>query len=124
MSGVPIFDFPVLSDEHRQVGEGSREDALPGVTVTYEEEVWELVGKRLRGEKQLGSVAIRETIISEDRSRRLFVATFDLRGYPPIVVTGFVPGGGTWRGVGRGEAHGAGRGGSVRIEGWNPKGWG
>jgi hypothetical protein len=123
MVGVPIFDFPVLSDEPRQVGEINREDAPPGVIAFYVEKVWELVGDRQPG-KELGWVAIQETVITDDRTRRLFVATFDLSGHAPIVVTGFVPGDGSWKGLGRGEAHGAGRRGSVRIEGWNPKGWG
>jgi hypothetical protein len=123
MVGVPIFDFPVLSDEPRQVGEFNRDEAPPGVMAVYEEQVWELVGDRQPGE-ELGWVAIQETAIADDRTTKLFVATFRLDGHGPIVVTGFVPGDGSWKGVGRGEAHGAGRRGSVRIEGWNPKGWG
>ncbi len=121
MASVPIFDFPVLSDGLRQVGELSPDKAAPGETAVYEEQVWELVGQRDRG-RPLGSVTIQETALTAPR--RLFVATFDLDGYPPIVVTGFVPGNGTWRGVGRGQASGAGRSDSVRVEGWNPKGWG
>jgi hypothetical protein len=121
LEGVPIFDFPVLSDEPVQAGTGL-DDAELGDVIVYEERVWELVGERQRGEDELGWVTIQETVTT--RSRRPFVATFDLDGYGPIVVNGFVPGDGSWKGVGRGEAHGAGRSGSVRIEGWNPKGWG
>jgi hypothetical protein len=117
MLGVPIFDFPVLSDVSRQVGEINR------VMAVYEEQVWELVGDRQRG-KELGWVTVQETVISDDRTRRLSIATFSLDGHGPIVVTGFVPGNGSWKGIGRGEAHGAGRSRSVRIDGWNPHGWG
>lgn len=120
VEGVPIFDFPVLSDEPVQAGMGLGE-AKPGDVIVYEERVWELVGERQRGE-ELGWVTIQETVTT--RSGRPFVAMFDLDGYGPIVVHGFVPGEGSWKGVGRAEAHGAGRRGSVRIEGWNPKGWG
>jgi hypothetical protein len=123
MVGVPIFDFPVLSDMPRQVGEINRDEAPPGVMAVYEEQVWELVGERQPGE-ELGWVTIQETVIADDRTTRLFVATFSLSGHAPIVVTGFVPGDGSWKGVGRGQAHGAGRSRSVRIDGWNPKGWG
>jgi hypothetical protein len=123
MVGIPIFDFPVLSDVPRQVGDINPDEAPPGVMAVYEEQVWELVGDRQRGE-ELGWVTIQETVVTDDRTRRLFVATFSLSGYGPIVVTGFVPGEGSWKGIGRGEAHGAGRSGSVRIEGWNPHGWG
>jgi hypothetical protein len=123
MVGVPIFDFPVLSDVPRQVGDINPDEAPPGVMAVYEEEVWELVGDRQRGE-ELGWVTIQETVVTDDRTRRLFVATFSLDGHGPIVVTGFVPGDGSWKGIGRGEAHGAGRSRSVRIEGWNPHGWG
>lgn len=121
VEGVPIFDFPVLSAEPVPAGKGL-DGAEPGDVIVYEERVWELVGERERGERELGWVVIKETVTT--RPRRPFVAVFDLHGYAPIVVTGFVPGEGTWMGVGRGEAHGAGRSGSVRIEGWNPKGWG
>ena len=120
VAGVPIFDFPVLSDDPVQAGKGL-DDAHPGDVIVYEERVWELVGERQRG-KELGWVTIQETVTT--RSRRPFVASFDLDGYGPIVVNGFVPGDGSWKGVGRGDAHGAGRSRSVRIEGWNPKGWG
>jgi hypothetical protein len=121
VAGVPIFDFPVLSDDPHPAGKGL-DVASPGDVIVYEEGVWELVGERQRG-GHLGSVIIQETVTLTS-SRRPFVASFDLDGYGPIVVNGFVPGDGSWKGVGRGEAHGAGRTGSVRIEGWNPKGWG
>jgi hypothetical protein len=123
MVGIPIFDFPVLSDVPRQVGDINPDEAPPGVMAVYEEQVWELVGDRQRGE-ELGWVTIQETVVTDDRTKKLFVATFSLNGFGPIVVTGFVPGEGSWKGIGRGEAHGAGRSGSVRIEGWNPHGWG
>src|SRR5512132_1720162 len=114
MVGVPIFDFPVLSDGPRQVGEFNRDEAPPGVMAVYEEEVWELVGDREPGDEH-GCVPIQEPVIADDRTRRLFVATFSLGGHGPIVVTGFVPGNGSWKGLGRGEAHGSGRSRSVRI---------
>ncbi|HKZ75119.1 MAG TPA: hypothetical protein VJ259_00495 [Actinomycetota bacterium] len=118
---MPIFDFPVLSDDRVHAGR-SLAEAGPGEQVFSDETVWELVGDWERG-RELGSVSIEETPTNRP-GRTLFRATFDLADHGPIVVTGFVPGEGTWVGVGRGAAHGVGRHGEVRIEGRNPKSWG
>ena len=127
MYGVPIFDFPVLSDGARPVSEGGRDEARPGQIFVSEETVWRLADDRTPDGDPIGEVYIQETLlkITEQGAKRLFVAHFDFPGYGPIVVNGFVPGKeGSWKGIGRAQANGAGRAGNIRIEGWNPKSWG
>ena len=118
---VPIFDYPVLSDERVSAGR-SLAEAGPGQRVFSDETVWELIGDWERG-KKLGSVTIQE-IPTTRPGRTEFCATFDFDDRSPIVVTGFVPGDGSWVGRGNGAAHGANRHGAVDVEGRNPKRWG
>ena len=118
---VPIFDFPVLSDERVYAGRPLAE-AGPGQRVVSDEKVWEFVGDWERGD-ELGSVSIEE--VPTTRPGRIrFTATFDFGDNDPIVVTGFVPGNGSWAGRGRGAANGGGKQGAVDLEGRNPKRWG
>ncbi len=118
---IPIYDFPVLSDERVSSGR-TLEEAGPGQRVFSDEKVWELTGDWERGE-ELGAVTIEETPTNRP-GRTLFRATFDLHGHPPIIVTGFVPGDGTWVGEGNGTAHGKGQQRTVKVAGRNPKSWG
>ena len=119
---VPIFDFPVLSDERQNVGRNLAE-AEPGQRVFGDERVWRLEGDWERGE-ELGSVTIEE-IRTTRAGRVLFRAVFDLDDQiGPILVTGFLPSGGKWDGATRGAAHGRGRQGNINVEGRNPKRWG
>jgi len=119
--GVPIFDFAVLSDERVDAGR-SLAEAGPGEPVFGDEAVWTFVGDWERGE-ELGSVTIQE-IPTTRPGRTEFCATFDFDDHDPIVVTGFVPGNGSWVGRGRGAAHGGNRHGAIDVEGRNPKRWG
>jgi hypothetical protein len=119
--GVPIFDFPVLSDERVDAGR-SLAEAGPGEPVFSDETAWRFVGDWERGE-ELGSVSIEE-IPTTRPGRTQFRAMFDFHEYPPVVVMGYVPGDGTWMGVGRGAAQGGNRNGTVEVEGRNPKRWG
>ena len=118
---VPIFDFPVLSDERVTAGRTLAE-AGPGQRVFSDEKVWELVGDWERG-AELGWVTIEETPTNRP-GRILYRATFDFGDPAPIVVTGFVPGDGTWVGGGAGTANGRGRQETVAVAGRNPKRWG
>jgi len=118
---VPVFDFPVLSDERVSAGRTLAE-AGPGQRVLSDEKVWELVGDWERGE-ELGWVTIEETP-SNRPGRTLYRATFDFGDPAPVIVTGFVPGNGTWVGGGNGTANGRGKHGTVKVEGRNPKRWG
>jgi len=122
--GVPIFDFPVLSDDRVYAGR-TLDEAGPGEAVLSDETAWKLVGTDEHWEPgtYLGSVTIQE-IPTTRPGRTEFRATFDFDDYDPIVVTGFVPGNGSWIGRGRGAAHGGGRHGPVDVEGRNPKRWG
>ncbi len=118
---VPIFDFRLLSDERVSAGR-TLEEAGPGQRVFSDEKVWELVGDWERG-TELGSVTIEETPTNRP-GRILYRATFDFGDLAPLVVTGFVPGGGTWVGEGAGTAIGRGKHGTVAVAGRNPKRWG
>jgi hypothetical protein len=119
---VPIFDFPVLSDERVPAGR-TLEDAGPGDQIVYEEKVWRLGEERQPGDF-LGVVTLVETVTNRP-GRRPFSATFDLEGFDDAIeVSGMVPGNGTWIGRGVGNGRGGGRTGRVPIEGWNPKSWG
>ena len=118
----PIFDYPVLSDERENAGR-SLADAGPGQRVFGDEKVWRFEGDWERGEK-LGSVTIEE-IPTTQGGRVLFRATFRFdKGGGPIVVTGFVPGDGSWVGKTRGAAHGQNHQAEIDVEGRNPKRWG
>jgi hypothetical protein len=122
--GVPIFDFPVLSDDRVYAGR-TLDEAGPGEAVLSDETVWELVGTDEHWEPgtYLGKVTIQE-IPTTRPGRTEYCATFDFDDHDPIVVTGFVPGNGSWIGRGRGAAHGGNRHGAVDVEGRNPKRWG
>ena len=118
---LPIFDHPVLSDEPVYAAR-SLAEAGPGELAFGDETVWRFEDDWARGEV-LGSVTI-EYRPTTRPGQTLFHATFRFTQHGLFVVTGFVPGDGTWVGVGQGLAHGGGRVGNVPIEGRNPKRWG
>lgn len=108
---VPIFDYPVLSDDGRK---------SPNPGDKWTETVWVFVGDWERGD-ELGQVAI--TYVKGGGPPR-FEARFSLDGFEPIVVAGLVPGGKRWVGAGRAKAVGGGRPDKdVAIEFRNPKRW-
>jgi hypothetical protein len=109
---VPIFDYRVLSDD-------GPKPPLPGAQWT--ETVWVFVGNWQKGD-ELGKVVIKH--LAGGGPPR-FEATFNLRGFESILVSGSVPGGERWVGAGRAKARGGGRPDTdVNIEFRNPKGWG
>jgi hypothetical protein len=109
--GVPIFDYQVLSDDGLQA-------PRPGDVWT--EKVWVFVGDWERGRK-LGEVAIE---YKTGGGPPEFEARFSLTGFKSIVVSGSVPGGERWVGVGRVKAEGGGRPDKeITIEFRNPKRW-
>jgi hypothetical protein len=123
---VPIFDYPVLSDDRVEAGT-SLADAQPGERVLCDETVYVFVDDWQKGEV-IGSVTIEETPTTRP-GKTLFTATFDFGGDDVVVVSGFVPGSGSWVGTGKAGAEGKtgkfkGRRGEVPIEGRNPKSWG
>jgi hypothetical protein len=118
----PIFGFPLLSDERENVGR-SLAEAAPGQRVFGDERVWKFLDGWEPGE-ELGSVTIEE-IPTPHPGRVLFRAVFRFdQGGGPIVVTGFVPGEGTWVGSTRADAHGQNQHREIDVEGRNPKRWG
>lgn len=101
----PIFDYKVVSD-----GTQTRP--------RWTETVWVFVTKKKHG-PELGTVEI-----VEDPQTGDFRATFDLSGFDPIEVVGPVPGG-NWTGMEDGTAKRTGRPDKrIKVECWNPKGWG
>jgi hypothetical protein len=110
MPRLPIFDFRLFSDGGAKA---------PPSHDRWVETVWEFVSWEQHGRK-LGTV----TIEANGATPPGFRATFELRGYDPIEVTGQVPGGSSWQGRGTGRATAAGRTGDVPFEFRNPKRWG
>jgi hypothetical protein len=109
---VPIFDYPVLSDD-------GREAPRPGAEWT--ERVWVFVDNWEKG-NELGQVTIK--YLKGGNGPPQFEATFSLSGFETIVVSGSVPGGKRWVGVGSAKAVGGGRPDKdVDIEFRNPKRW-
>jgi hypothetical protein len=109
---VPIYDYPVLSDDGPKT---------PGPGDEWTEKVWVFVGDWEKGD-ELGEVTI--TYVRGGGPPQ-FEATFSLSGFETIVVSGSVPGGKRWVGVGRAKAVGGGRPDKddVAIEFRNPKRW-
>jgi hypothetical protein len=108
---VPIFDYPVLSEDGPKT---------PSPGAKWKEKVWVFKGDWEKGDK-LGEVMI---TYPEGGGAPQFVARFSLDDFEPIVVSGSVPGGKRWVGVGRAKAVGGGRPDKdVTIEFRNPKRW-
>lgn len=129
--GVPILEFPVWTDERVSAGGQTLDGVDPGGSVFSDESVRELIGDFPDGdphdwepgEEIIGAVSIIETKTNRP-GRVLYVATFDFGDSAPVVVTGFVPGEGTWNGRAPASAHRGGNGREIVVVGWNPKGWG
>jgi hypothetical protein len=108
---VPIFDYPVLSDDGTKA---------PRPGAEWSEKVWVFLGDWQKGD-ELGEVTIKYV---RGGGPPQFEARFSLSGFEAIVVSGSVPGGERWAGVGRAKAVGAGRPDKdVTIEFRNPKRW-
>lgn len=119
---VPIFDFPVLSDDREYV-RGNLDAPVAGERIVSNERVWRFIDWGDRTEL-LGNVTIEE--VPTGRPNRVkFEATFDLTGHETIVVKGYIPwDDGPWVGRERGGGTGGGRTQPVDLEGRNPKKWG
>jgi hypothetical protein len=117
-------DFPAVSE-----GRSSElVEAGPGTTVVEEPlYAWTGPGTYDHGEKQIGTVTIAQWKGSGDRVP--FTAHFDFDDGDVVLLTGLVPGNGSWNGGGV-AAYGGGSGkfaerhGSVDVETENPKRWG
>ena len=127
------YDFPFVS-----VGTGEEfgllEEAPPSGTVVFVDDLYVATGPGFEhGDEVVGSVTIVEWK-SPRPGRVPFTAHFSIdsgnEDEPELVVlTGIVPGNGTWRGRGRVAYNGGtgkfdGRSGSLPIASENPKRWG
>jgi hypothetical protein len=110
MARLPVLDDSVFSDGG---------PAAPKAGDRWVETVWDFVSWEQHG-KERGTV----TIEADRTSPPGFRATFELRGYDLIEVSGKVPGGGSWKGKGTGRAVGAGGTKDIPFEFRNPKRWG
>jgi hypothetical protein len=123
---VPIFNFPVLSDDRESAG-GSLAEIQPGERLLSDEKVYTTDDDWSKLE-YIGDVTIQETR-STRPGKILFTALFDFREMGTVEVSGLVPGNGNWNdkgqaGSGRGTGDFTGKRGPVPIEGRNPKRWG